>query len=558
MQAAFEESMLDATGENGHVPYEAPHLNTEQRSQLLCKNIEASDLEWNCSYNCHWRNFPKGRYHLILKTVSQIAFGVHLLHQHLEKSVSDVADILLKHVNEMDGFLQRANEDIEGCLKDMFFRRKCLKVPMEHVNTFDRLLEDPEYRRQLLDGNIVIERTIQRMSELLNDHIVDISTFRSANSQLDSYLRSIGDEWTKDNEDTERIYSAMCGNTAGWGQFLQSLIEKADKLGVVLVQVSTYCKEIQKRCDSVSRKSAIASRSSSRASNSRETSRSRRKLIDNKPLPKLPTENASPNADSFTDPVGNREAHMRARSRTRGNMPTITDSDSSDNLCQAQSTASPVESGAKPLHHHPIPRPGVSQVGHSTKSTDPSEASLSSGVGGDFEIIEKPDVSGRGPVDHTPTPYHQHDEDLTALPPMRDPIVGKPATIIRGHPEGSPLLTGNDSAYSSGGSFPSPTVLHPRSASSQSSYGRAQFGLFPSSVPGTPKPSLNGRHGALSPLSFAHSPHSSDQPNRPIPRSQSALDTHASSSRRLLKKSSFSSLKKLFGKKKQNIDAIPE
>lgn len=258
MQAAFEESMLDATGENDHIPYETPNLDSKQRAQLLRENIEASDLEWNCTYNCHWRNFPKGRYHLILKTVSQIAFGVHLLHQHLEKSVSDVADILLKHVNELDSFLQRANEDIEGSLKDMLFRRKCLKVPMEHVRTFDLLLEDPEYRRQLLDGNVVIERTIQRMSELLNDHIVDISTFRSANSQLDSYLRSIGDAWTKDNEDTERIYSAMCGNTAGWGQFLQSLIEKADKLGVILVQVSTYCKEIQKRCDSVSRKSAVS------------------------------------------------------------------------------------------------------------------------------------------------------------------------------------------------------------------------------------------------------------------------------------------------------------
>jgi len=258
MQAPFEESMLDATGETGFVPFPAITKGVDLRQQLLCRDFDADEQTWNFTYNCHWRNNPKGKFHPLLKTVTQIVFGVHLLHQHLEKSVADVADILLKHVNELDSFLQRANEDIEGSLKDMLFRRKCLKVPMEHVNEFDRLLEDRMYRAQLLDGNVTIERTINRMSAMLNDYLIDMSTFRDANRDLDMYLATIGDAWVDANDDVGRIYSAMCGNTGGWAHFLQSLVAKAEKLGVVLVQVSSYCNEIEKRCGAASRRSMVS------------------------------------------------------------------------------------------------------------------------------------------------------------------------------------------------------------------------------------------------------------------------------------------------------------
>lgn len=258
MQAPFEESMLDATGETGLVPFQNPNKNLDARQEKLCIDTEAPELDWNFTYNCHWRNNPRGKFHPLLKTLAQIVFGVHLLHQHLEKSVADVADILLKHVNELDSFLQRANEDIEGSLKDMLFRRKCLKVPMEHVQEFDRLLDDRAYRAQLLDGNITIERTMKRMSILTNDYVIDMSKFRDANQQLDMYLRSIGNSWVDASDDVGRIYSAMCGNTSGWSQFLQSLFAKSEKLVVVLEQVSSYCKEIEKRCGAASRRSLVS------------------------------------------------------------------------------------------------------------------------------------------------------------------------------------------------------------------------------------------------------------------------------------------------------------
>ncbi len=258
MQAPFEESMLDATGENGHVPWVSPQRSVKTRQHALCRDEQATELAWNFTYNCHWRRHPTDKFHPLRKTITQIVFGVHLLHQHLERSVADVADILLKHVNELDSFLQQASEDLESSLKDMVFRHKCLKVPMEHVKEFDRLLEDRNYRAQLLDGNVVIERTIGRMSQMLNDYLIDVNTFQEANRELDLYLLDIGDAWTYKNEDVGRIYSAMCGNTGGWAQFLQSLVVKAERLGVVLVQVSSYCNEIEKRCGAASRRSMVS------------------------------------------------------------------------------------------------------------------------------------------------------------------------------------------------------------------------------------------------------------------------------------------------------------
>lgn len=125
----------------------------------------------------------------------------------------------------------------------------------------------------------------------------------------------------------------------------------------------------------------------------------------------------------------------------------------------------------------------------------------------------------------------------------------------------SPPLTGKDSAYSSvsGTSYASPTSMHPRSASAHSSHPRAQFGLFPNSGPSTPKHSMSGRHGAVSPALTARRTPEPASPLVPL-RASTSLDNHLPSSRnRLLKKSSLSSLKRLFSKKKHNsVDTIVE
>lgn len=140
----------------------------------------------------------------------------------------------------------------------------------------------------------------------------------------------------------------------------------------------------------------------------------------------------------------------------------------------------------------------------------------------------------------------------------KEALMVHPPGLSKG--ESSPPLTGKDSAYSSisGGSVISPR--HPRSQSAQSSYPRPQFGLFPSSQPSTPKHSISARYGGVSSpgirspmIAPDHAPHFIPQ------RSHTSLDTH-SSSRRLLRKSSLSSLKRLFSrdKKGSGVDTIAE
>ncbi|KAA8613481.1 hypothetical protein PtrSN002B_006648 [Pyrenophora tritici-repentis] len=549
MQAPFEESMLDATGETGHVPFVNPKKGIKTRQQLLCREEDATEDSWNFTYNCHWRNNPKGNFHPLKKTVAQIIFGVHLLHQHLEKSVADVADILLKHVNELDSFLQRANEDLESSMKDMMFRHKCLKVPMEHVNEFDRLLEDRSYRAQLLDGNIVIERTIGRMSALLNDYLVDINVFREANQDLDMYLLDVGDAWTYRNEDIGRIYSAMCGNTGGWSQFLLSLVAKAERLGVVLVQVSSYCNEIEKRCGAASRRSLIATRTSSRNSSNSRESRPFRNFANNKPLPTPPPERPpfmSPSSSGRETPAssGTPGRHSSTTPKIHPQPAIVNASDSTTETPKRSEDSASISAGSQTdanvqrqtsqPEYYPDTWHNEEQRGRATPQAEASRTSRLFGNRGHVSL------SSDAPVEEKP-------------PATKRQSAGPD------NGEYSPPWTGKDSAYSSvsGASAMSPAMASTRSASSMSSRQTAQFGLFPTRNLSTPKGSMSSRLGAASPA--FDQPDQFFKPDIPSRPATSMSNFSDSSPKRLSKRSSFSSLKRLFSKKRTgDIDAIAE
>ncbi|KAF2501418.1 hypothetical protein BU16DRAFT_555904 [Lophium mytilinum] len=538
MQGPFEESMLDATGDSHSSPFQNPALNAELRHQALCKvGSKALESEWNFTYNCYWRDNSRAKFHPLRKTVAQVAFGVHLLHQHLEKSVSDVADILQKHVHELDTFLQRANEDMESGIKDMLFRCNCLRVPMEHVSEFDRLLEDRQYRAQLLDGNITIERTIQRMSQLMNDYLVDLQTLKDANNELDTYLENIGEEWTDENDDVARIYSAMCGNALGWSQYVQSLISKTEKLGLVLVRVGSYCNEIEKRCGAASRRSLIASRSSSRNSSSKDGVRSFKNFTDNKPLPTVPKDqysktNLSPPRSASAS--GHHNYPEKRQSSLTGEVrQTTSRSGSTPDLALVERQYKPAESARDSISNLQDKK-RISKLDDTTflsgDKSDPLDP-------GDDKSIE------RGRSRHTGNgKYLGSEKKGTAEFSPSDASTVKVRPAMNG--DTSPPLTAQDSAYSSvSGSFASPATLPSLASPTPISQRRVTLGLFPSSAPPTPK-FASGGHSNASGLTLPLY-------TRPLlqeERSQSQLSSR--STRRMLKKPSLSSLKNFFTRKK--------
>lgn len=570
MQAPFEESMLDATGGTGYVSFEDPKKTVKQRQQQLCREEDAQELEWNFTYACHWRHYPKSRFHPLLKTITQVVFGVHLLHQHLEKSVADVADILLKHVNEIDGFLQRANEDLESSLKDMLFRHKCLKVPMEHVNEFDRLLEDRAYRVQLLDGNVTIERTIARMSQMLNDYLTDISIIRDANHELDCYLLDIGEEWTFHNEDVGKIYSAMCGNTSGWAQFLQSLLVKAERLGVVLVQVSSYCNEIEKRCGAASRRSLVRSFA---AMATILTSNPRGQVLT---ILQVATRSSSRNSSSSRDHGFGKFPQNKDLPPVPSDRPFLLSSSNTSG------TATPSEVDIPQRRHQARPT-RLEQTYTASSSTSAGTPKLSEESAPSSKSPE-PEINRRQESKAQPEYYQEtwHKEEKRGRAGMQaesgrssrmfghkrnlsNKSAGEAQALQTAYPinrlstklerdEQSPISTGKDSAYSSicEPSMTSPTVVPSRPAPSPAT---PQFGLFPSSARSTPKGSMNGRYGAISPV-----PSQSVRSTAPSSRPDTAISNVSDApSKRLSKRSSFTSLKRLFKKKPSgDISAIPE
>lgn len=293
----------------------------------------------------------------------------------------------------------------------------------------------------------------------------------------------------------------------------------------------------------------IASRSSSRnSSNSREAARSFRNFANNKPLPTVPNERPP----FITPPSATPEPTLEADAQ------------------QIQPVKNSVPGAAAQIRSVPD-----SDSERSIKQTELVEPvykeTLSSGAVVSAEIIGKPSGDGRDSAKSQEHPSGARDDGVILLKqdvyrpeqPVqfseeKEVIVAKPVDS-RAKDEHSPPLTGKDSAYSSisGGSFASPMAAHPRSASAQGSYPRAQFGLFPSSTPSTPKHSVSGRYGPASPALV--SPKHPEQPAYLPPRSQTSLDNHLPSSRKLLKKSSLSSLKRLFSKKRHGaVEPIAE
>ncbi|KAF2399967.1 hypothetical protein EJ06DRAFT_41185 [Trichodelitschia bisporula] len=245
MQGPFEESIADSVE---HAEYAAAVLRKarsmkpkERRQRLLDTN------EPNDSYNARWRANPSARYHPLSKVLAQIAFGVHLLHLQLAKSNEEVVRILQKHVDEVDSFIQRTEEDLDLALADIQERIKLLKVPMEHVDIFDIMLDDKQFRASILEGNEIIEKVVHRTAGLMNDLLVDVGKGKESTVDMSLYLARLDGKWPKDDQPTYERFETMRANTDAWLQCFETLQMKGNSLGVALVQLGSMLNIMSKR-----------------------------------------------------------------------------------------------------------------------------------------------------------------------------------------------------------------------------------------------------------------------------------------------------------------------
>lgn len=295
LQGPFEESIIESTRES-EVNKALAGTNAERRRQELLDAQQYDD-----SWTTRWRQRTKARYHPLLKLMAQIVFGMHLLEQQQAKSNEEVVKILQTHVNEVDSFLERTAEDFDLAIADIQERIRHLKLPMEHVDVFNIMLDDKKFRTQLLDGNDKIEKIIDRTSKAMNAALVDVRQGAQATQELGKYLDSVGDRWPRLQKDIADVYGAMRGNQQGWSKYLKDLKFKGDSLNSNLVQLGKVIGEMSKVAAAASRRNRPSSRpiSASRSEPSTPALRSKfspeapplpmqRNMSLNKPLPREP------------------------------------------------------------------------------------------------------------------------------------------------------------------------------------------------------------------------------------------------------------------------------
>lgn len=253
MQGPFEESIEDAAlPETTSRPDRLRKLGAKARRARLLDTNQAID-----TYNAKWRSTPEARYHPLTKILAQIAFGVHLLHQQLAKSDEEVVKILQRHVDEVDHFVATTEEDLDLALADIKERINYLKLPLEHVNIFDAMLDDRQFRTSIIEGNDRIEQVVNRTGTLMNDLYVDIKKALESTADMARYLERIAGDWPEDDAGSIEIYHTMQANAEGWLQCLGTLQMKGNSLGVAIAQLGRILNEMSKRAGVASRRSLV-------------------------------------------------------------------------------------------------------------------------------------------------------------------------------------------------------------------------------------------------------------------------------------------------------------
>jgi hypothetical protein len=205
-----------------------------------------------------WKQKPGEKFHTLWKITAQMSFGIHLLAEGLAKSEDHVMSILQTHVDDVDGFLESTTEDFDLAQSDVVERLRYLKLPLEHVEVFDRMLEDRAFRVSIVEGNEKIEHIMERTSEATKDALKDIQKGLQATTVLGQYLEKVNVNWIMRSPEHDAVFVAMVGNVEGWHHAFEELYTQGTKLGVSLVQLAGIVSEMQRRAGVVSRKALVS------------------------------------------------------------------------------------------------------------------------------------------------------------------------------------------------------------------------------------------------------------------------------------------------------------
>ncbi|CAK1359420.1 hypothetical protein CB0940_05630 [Cercospora beticola] len=253
LQDAFEESIIEAT----QSPTDLPDPDTD--AEMRRKRLLEAERDEDCPV-VRWKQQPGAQYHPFVKLIAQLTFGMHLLKEGQAKSNQEVVKILQGHVNDVDMFLERTAEDFDLAIRDIEERIRYLKLPMQHMDVFEVMLDEKKFRTDLLNGNEKIERIIARTAKVMNAAMHDIHNGIKSTKELSTYLTRIEQRPRTDNPDIAEVFAAMRGNEQGWMSYLRDLRTKGDNLRNSLVILETVIAEIAKHAAAASRRNKTQGR----------------------------------------------------------------------------------------------------------------------------------------------------------------------------------------------------------------------------------------------------------------------------------------------------------
>ncbi|KAK3394328.1 hypothetical protein B0H63DRAFT_444496 [Podospora didyma] len=254
MQDAFAESLIEATT-SAATP--KPKLRTGDAKARRDALLDQAKSDGPPAPQ--WRFRPGQKSHELRRLMAQISFGVYLLLNGMANSQISVVSILQGHIDEVDEFLETTLEDLALATKDLKDRIEHLKLPMNNMNVFEQMLEDRNFRLQILEGNQKIEHILAR-TEVANQQITeDIEEGVNSTREFTFYL---GDErhgrWRQDRPDMIDIFDAMKGNTDGWYNAFLDLQSKAGALTALIGRLTAMVSEIERKAGEVSRRTRFS------------------------------------------------------------------------------------------------------------------------------------------------------------------------------------------------------------------------------------------------------------------------------------------------------------
>ncbi|KAI9834996.1 MAG: hypothetical protein M1819_002719 [Sarea resinae] len=258
MQGPFEESMVEMA--RGHRQRSARASSRDLDAAARRRKLFELDSHQAVNASKAKGSMPVGQFHPLWKQVAQLSFGIHLLHQHLSKSDEEVIDVLQTHVDGIDRFLAATTEDFELALQDVRGRIEYLRLPLEHADVFDTMLDDRKFRNSIVEGNENIEHIINRTAAAMDNALKDVQKGLAAATEFANYLRSLDGTWEHASEELLSVYTAMRGNAHGWCKAFVALQKKGNKLGVALIQLGSIVGEMQRRAGIASRRHRPSSR----------------------------------------------------------------------------------------------------------------------------------------------------------------------------------------------------------------------------------------------------------------------------------------------------------